>query len=126
MHPRTEQTARPSVASPFPTPAEIDVHIARARKMRAEAIAQTCTTLFSAARASVRRLSGTRPATVDAETALRSPLAAIRSSAETLRDNPDLTPAQRARFLDILIAEEQRLEEMIAGAFGGRAELRNQ
>lgn len=45
-------------------------------------------------------------------TRLRSSLTAIRSSAEILRDNPDLPTAERARFVQILLAEESRLEQL--------------
>lgn len=36
-------------------------------------------------------------------------LAAIRSSAEILRDTPDLNDAERARFVAIVLEEERRL-----------------
>ena len=44
---------------------------------------------------------------------LRTPLTSIRSSAEILRDNPDLPQDQRKRFLDAVIAEDQRLARLI-------------
>ncbi len=125
----TTQTPGPSLFRDFPSPEEIDRHLRNGRTLRAEATG-------AAARGLWRWLHGGRAAgrSLPAQgaevgefpeqaTPLRSPLMAIRSSAEILRDNPDLTPAQRARFVAILIAEEQRLERLIARAFGA-AELR--
>lgn len=40
---------------------------------------------------------------------LRTPLASLRSLTEILRDYPDLTEAQRRRFLDGMLAETERL-----------------
>jgi signal transduction histidine kinase len=45
---------------------------------------------------------------------LRTPLTSIRSFAEILRDSPDLDAAQRARFLDIIVRESERLTRLIA------------
>jgi len=39
----------------------------------------------------------------------RTPLTAIRSAAEILRDQPDLTPVERNELLDALLAETARL-----------------
>lgn len=50
---------------------------------------------------------------LDKEIALRTSLAAIRSAAELLRDFPTLTMEERERFVNIVLAEEQRLERMI-------------
>lgn len=44
---------------------------------------------------------------------LRTPLASLRSLAEILRDYPDLTEAQRRRFLDGMLAETERLGETL-------------
>ena len=44
---------------------------------------------------------------------LRSPLSAIRTSAEILRDNPDIDDVKRKRFVDIVLAEEARLEALV-------------
>ncbi len=41
-------------------------------------------------------------------------LASIRSSAEILRDTPDIDPAERRRFAEIVLAEEARLEKLVA------------
>jgi signal transduction histidine kinase len=44
---------------------------------------------------------------------LRTPLASLRSLAEILRDHPDLTEAQRRRFLDGMLEETERLGETL-------------
>lgn len=50
---------------------------------------------------------------LEKEIAFRSSLAAIRSAAELLRDFPTLGEEDRKRFVNIVLAEEQRLERMI-------------
>jgi len=44
---------------------------------------------------------------------LRTPLTAIRATAEILHDHPDTPPARRAQFVDILLAETERLTRLI-------------
>ncbi|MBM3477929.1 MAG: histidine kinase [Alphaproteobacteria bacterium] len=44
---------------------------------------------------------------------LRTPLTSIRSFSEILRDNPGLPAAERGAFLDIVIAESERLTRLI-------------
>jgi signal transduction histidine kinase len=44
---------------------------------------------------------------------LRTPLTSIRAFSEILRDNPDLPPAERARYLQIMAAETERLTRMV-------------
>jgi signal transduction histidine kinase/ABC-type Fe3+ transport system substrate-binding protein len=44
---------------------------------------------------------------------LRTPLTSIRAFSEILRDNPDLTPAQRAEFLNVMVEEAERLTRLI-------------
>jgi hypothetical protein len=41
-------------------------------------------------------------------------LSSIRSSAEILRDTPDIDAADRRRFAEIVLAEEARLEALVA------------
>lgn len=41
-------------------------------------------------------------------------LSSIRSSAEILRDTPDIDPDERRRFAEIVLAEEARLERLVA------------
>ncbi len=44
---------------------------------------------------------------------LRTPLTSIRAFSEILRDSPGLDPAERERFLDIIIQESERLTRLI-------------
>lgn len=44
---------------------------------------------------------------------LKTPLTSMRSAAEILRDNQDLPPALRKRFLEALIEDNARLEAII-------------
>jgi Na+/proline symporter/signal transduction histidine kinase len=44
---------------------------------------------------------------------LRTPLTSIRAFSEILHDNPELDPAQRARFVGIIVKESERLTRMI-------------
>ncbi len=44
---------------------------------------------------------------------LRTPLTSIRAFSEILNDNPELEPAQRARFIAIIVKESERLTRMI-------------
>lgn len=51
------------------------------------------------------------PMTYEAlEHELRTPVASLRSLAEILRDHPELSEAERNRFLDAMLAEARRLE----------------
>ncbi|BDG01351.1 sensor histidine kinase [Anaeromyxobacter oryzae] len=44
---------------------------------------------------------------------LRTPLTSIRAFSEILRDTPDAPPAERARFLSIIVKEAERLTRLI-------------
>ncbi|TSE36474.1 sensor histidine kinase [Tepidimonas charontis] len=44
---------------------------------------------------------------------LRTPLTAIRALSEIMRDDPTLEPAQRQQFLDIVVAEAERLTRLV-------------
>jgi Na+/proline symporter/nitrogen-specific signal transduction histidine kinase len=44
---------------------------------------------------------------------LRTPLTSIRAFSEILHDNPDLEPAERRRFLELVIKESERLTRLI-------------
>ncbi|MCC6210962.1 MAG: HAMP domain-containing histidine kinase, partial [Burkholderiales bacterium] len=57
------------------------------------------------------RLKDDFVATVSHE--LRTPLTSIRTFSQILRDQPDLEPAERARQLDIVIKESERLTRLI-------------
>ncbi|QIE55497.1 hypothetical protein G5B40_08515 [Pikeienuella piscinae] len=84
---------------------EIDAAMSRARRLRAEAVAAGFAGLWRApARLFTRRAAPHH---------VRTSLTALRSSAEILRDNPEIDPAQRRRLVDIVLAEEARLERLI-------------
>ena len=44
---------------------------------------------------------------------LRTPLTSIRALAELMRDDPDMPPEQRQEFLDLVVAETQRLSRLV-------------
>ncbi len=44
---------------------------------------------------------------------LRTPLTAIRALSEIMRDDPQMDPAQRQQFLDIVVAETERLTRLV-------------
>lgn len=62
---------------------------------------------------------------------LRTPLTSIRSLSEILRDNPGMDPAKRAKFLDVIVSESERLTRLInqvldlAKIESGKAEWRS-
>jgi len=44
---------------------------------------------------------------------LRTPLTSIRAMAEILRDDPDIAPVQRMGFVEIIVAETERLSRLV-------------
>ncbi|MEZ5705801.1 MAG: sensor histidine kinase [Burkholderiaceae bacterium] len=44
---------------------------------------------------------------------LRTPLTSIRALSELMRDDPDMAPAQRQQFLDIIVGETERLTRLV-------------
>jgi Na+/proline symporter/nitrogen-specific signal transduction histidine kinase len=44
---------------------------------------------------------------------LRTPLTSVRAFSEILRDNPSLAPAERHKFLEIIVKESERLTRLI-------------
>lgn len=44
---------------------------------------------------------------------LRTPLTSIRALSELMRDDPDMSSAQRQQFLDIVVAETERLSRLV-------------
>ncbi|MEM7506456.1 MAG: histidine kinase dimerization/phospho-acceptor domain-containing protein [Pseudomonadota bacterium] len=50
---------------------------------------------------------------------LRTSLTALRSSAELLRDHPQMAEDDRTQFVEIVLAEERRLEKLLASTFEG-------
>lgn len=101
-----------------PTPAEVERHLRRAERLRSYTLRRLVAAVPRRVGAAARGLFGAvpRPGRGDEAAALlRSPLTAMRCAAEILRDNPDLPPAERSRFLQVLLAEERRMEDLIAG-----------
>lgn len=106
-----------------PVPPELIAHyVARGRHLRAEALADMARRLAARVRwffeptpesEATGKAGPEDPLSVLASD-LRSPLTAIRSSAEILRDNPDIDSVKRRRFVDVVLAEEARLEALVA------------
>jgi signal transduction histidine kinase len=104
------------------TPACLAYYLRRGRRLRAEAVGRMAARLGSAfvhlftlgarKRRRQTRLDDDFLALV--ASGLRTPLTSIRSSAEILRDYPDLTPEQRRHFLEVVIAEDERLAQVIS------------
>lgn len=82
------------------TLAELEALTRRARRLRAEALRDMAGALR-------RRLFGP-----DRRQEALSALTALRSAAEALRDHPETPGDQRRRLLDIVLAEESRLERL--------------
>lgn len=55
----------------------------------------------------------TRDQDIQHQHSLRSALTVIRTTAELLRDNPDMPAHKRAHFARMMLEEEARLEEML-------------
>jgi signal transduction histidine kinase len=100
------------------TPALLAFYQRRGRRLRAEAVARMAARL-GAALLRLLPLGARRRAAPDDDflalvaSGLRTPLTSIRSSAEILRDYPDLTPEQRRHFLEVVIAEDERLAQVV-------------
>lgn len=108
-------------AGPFPeaalkiSPGEIDRRLYHAREIRAREVARLLRRLGQAVG---RLFQRRRPATVESPLALaaenvKTPLTSIRASAEILRDNPNLSPEQRNRFLDVVLSENERIVRLV-------------
>ena len=121
--------AREPLAAPYRhvTPDLVAYYVARGRQLRAQAIARIARhltgrvrALFSPARRADRgEAAGAEEALSALASGFRSPLTAIRSSAEILRDNPDIDSVRRRRFLDIVLMEEARLEALVSQLLDG-------
>lgn len=116
---RTHDTtdSRSAIAThPEITPELVAAYVRLGRELRAEAIARVARQFSDRLRRlfrSPRRVEeGEDPLSLLAG-GLRSPLSAIRTSAEILRDNPDIDDVKRKRFVDIVLAEEARLEALV-------------
>jgi signal transduction histidine kinase len=100
-------------------PDMIEVHVARARQLRAQAFARLfrrwwkalrwrraadpATTAVARRRADIDRLGET----------LRQPLTSIRALSELLQENPGLPAEQHAHMLGLIVEETKRLNRLI-------------
>ncbi len=102
-------------------PDMIELHVARARQLRAQAFARILRRLWNALR--WRRAAADNPAAATAarrradidrlgET-LRQPLTSIRSLSEILQENPELPAEQHAHMLGLIVEETKRLNRLI-------------
>lgn len=104
------------------TPELVAYYVARGQQLRAQTIARMARHLAAKVRAFFAPgQRSEQPTAVGPEDPLsvlasdfRSPLTAIRSSAEILRDNPDIDSVRRRRFVDIVLVEEARLEALVS------------
>lgn len=119
---RPDRDSMPTAAPPdVPdiTPELIDAYIRRGREMQAEELRRLLRGLGLRLRALVRaaRRRPSPAAAVLAEVAgdLGPRLTSIRSSAELLRDHPDIDPDARSRAVETVLAEEARIERVVAG-----------
>ncbi|MDJ0949827.1 MAG: histidine kinase dimerization/phospho-acceptor domain-containing protein [Alphaproteobacteria bacterium] len=108
------------------TPERLSFYLRRGRQLRSQAAVGLLRRIGARLRRPFGRLRPARTpedaAAVDVASrvagGLRAPLTSIRSCAEILRDNPDIDPAQRRRFIEIVLAEEARLEALISQLLG--------
>lgn len=95
---------------------EIEAGMREARRLRAEFMA-----------AGMRRLARlparlfTRGGASPDRHSVLSALTSLRSSAEFLRDNPEIDQEQRRKLFDIVLKEEARLERLVSGGAGRTA-----
>lgn len=94
----------------------IQMYIARGRYLRACYSREIGGQLMAALRrlfAKAHSAVGSAGLTVQLSHDLRTPLTSIRSYCEILRNHPNLSQVQRARYLDIILSESRRLERVI-------------
>ena len=112
---KSSLTVSAGLESPQITPEMVDYYVRYGQRLRSAMIAMA----ISRAWASIARLwrapamESVRPIEMKAERFANS-LAAIRSSAESLRDAKDMSEVERARFVRIVLEEEFRLEQMLS------------
>jgi signal transduction histidine kinase len=104
------------------TPERVEAYMQRGRRLRSvyawwtlRRLRRRVRDLFNPPRrAPVREADGDATDALDNLAGeLRTPLTSIRSSVEILRNHPDIKTNERARFLDIVLAEEARLESIV-------------
>jgi two-component system phosphate regulon sensor histidine kinase PhoR len=99
--------------SPISRELAVDYPEPLALRVQALKVADDAVALWIADVSDIRRLETVRRdfvANVSHE--LRTPMAAMRAMAETIEDDPDLTNAERDRYLDKIIAEVDRLTHL--------------
>lgn len=100
-------------------PGEIEHYIREGDRLRSEAISAFLRSIFTLRKenASAPRPTPVVPQTMDLRAKVlhgfTSSLAAIRSAGEVLRDERNLTDLDRARFTQIILNEEARLESLL-------------
>ena len=104
------------------TPARLDCYLRFGRRLRADALARRLARLGAAfgrllslgARKRRQNQAPDDDFLALVASGLRTPLTSIRASAEILRDYPDLTPEERRHFLEVVIAEDERLTQVVS------------
>ncbi len=103
------------VEAPWPRPDEIDAHVRFAHEMRSRMVHDLIGALFSTkAKAPDAPATAEEGALSTFSERLRAPLTSIRSSAEILRDHPEISDQERGRFLTNLLEAEARLETVVS------------
>ncbi len=105
------------------TPEMIDYHYRLGRQLQGEAIAAFFSRMRRRLFSRSDALAAAPPAGAgapDLAHTVVSSLTAIRTTAEMLRDHPEIDPAERKRFLGIVLDEERRLETMLPPVLIGR------
>ena len=105
------------------TPELVDHYLRRGYQLRSKAVSQMSRQLSRRVGAFFQRprRPGKQEKTAvkdphgDLADSLISPLSAIRSSAEILRDNPGIGSQEHQKYLEIVLAEEARLESLLVG-----------
>lgn len=98
---------------PWPRPDEIEAHMRLAHEMRARAAREMLGALFSIKSRPAAEPAAEEPLSALSE-GLRAPLTSIRSSAEILRDHPEISPQERSRFVSNMLEAEARLEAVVS------------
>ncbi len=91
----------------------MEFHIRHGRKLRAEAFSAFFHSLFSRTEAAAGAANAQTAETDTDPGKFKNSLTAIRCAAELLRDNPGIALAERQRFIDIVLKEEERLERLV-------------
>lgn len=99
------------------TPEMVAYYVAKGRTLRARYLRRLARRLSAAVKdwtTGRRKAAGSDEPATRLIHELRTPLTSIRSFSEILRDHPNLPDIQRARYLDIILSESQRLELVIS------------